>query len=246
MKRDHLLLMALAAALIMICAAFAIPAFAADLNLKAQAIDPVVKINQSCSGTIISSIADDAGKVKTQILTAKHCIKGKNGQLNIETTERGKPIKDVNVWYDNDREDYKTDLAVITLRDTETIYPVATIASDELVDLGSDIVVVGYPRALIKTVTKGLFSGYQELDDATLYRATAPLTYGNSGGALFQQNGDNFELIGVVSMKYRDSEFMNLFVPLKEIQEFLRIKPMDITITLPPLMEYPTTPPIGQ
>jgi S1-C subfamily serine protease len=246
MKRDHLLLMALSAALIMICAAFAIPAFAADLNLKTQAIDPVVKINQSCSGTIISSESDKDGKVKTKILTAKHCIKGNHGQLNIEITERGKPIKDVNVWYDNDREDYKTDLAVITLRDTETVYPVATIAADELVELGDEVVVVGYPRALIKTITRGLFTGYQVLNDATLYRATAPLTYGNSGGAMFQKNGDNYELIGVTSMKYTDSEFMNLFVPLKEIQEFLRMKPTKVTVTLSPPLELPKSPPIGE
>ena len=242
----NLAIVALFFALTMIALAFAIPAFAADPNLKTQALAPVVKINQSCSGTIISSDADKDGKVKTQILTAKHCIKGKHGQLNIETTERGKPIKDVNVWYDNDREDYKTDLAVITLRDTETVYPVATIAAEELVELGDEVVVVGYPRALIKTVTRGLFSGYQVINDATVYRATAALTYGNSGGALFQKNGENFELIGVTSMKYRDSEFMNMFVPLQEIQEFLRLKPTKVTVTLPPLMDYPTTPPIGE
>jgi len=242
----NLAIVALFFALTMIALAFAIPAFAADTNLKTQAIAPVVKINQSCSGTIISSEADKDGKVKTQILTAKHCIKGKYGQLNIETTERGKPIKDVNVWYDNDREDYKTDLAVITLRDTETVYPVATIAGAEMVELGDEVVVVGYPRALIKTVTRGLFSGYQVIDDATLYRATAAMTYGNSGGALFQKNGETYELIGVTSMKYRDSEFMNLFVPLKEIQEFLRLKPTKVTVTLSPTFDLPASPPIGE
>lgn len=242
----NLAIVALFFALTMIALAFAIPAFAADPNLKAQALAPVVKINQSCSGTIISSDTDKDGKVKTQILTAKHCIKGKSGQLNIETTERGKPIKDVNVWYDNDREDYKTDLAVVTLRDTETVYPVATIAAEELVELGDDVVVVGYPRAMIKTVTRGMFSGYQMVNDATLYRATPAVTYGNSGGALFQKNGDSFELIGVTSMKYQDSEFMNLFVPLKEIQEFLRLKPTKVTVTLSPTFDLPKTPPIGE
>jgi S1-C subfamily serine protease len=235
---------AVLAAVTMMALAFAVPAFAG--GLKTQALDPVIKINQSCSGTIISSKANATGKVKTQILTAKHCMKGKEGQLNIEFTERGKPIKDVNVWYDKDREDYKSDLAVITLRDTETIYPTATIASDELVELGDEVVVVGFPKALIKTMTRGLFTGYQEIEGDPYYRATASVTGGNSGGALFQKNGDKFELIGVTSMKYRDSEFMNLFVPLQEIQEFLRIKPTSVTVTLPPLMDYPTTPPIGE
>lgn len=241
-----LMIAALSAALLMFLLALSIPVFAADANLKTQAIEPVVKINQSCSGTIISSDKDADGKVKTQILTVKHCIKGKEGQFNIEVTERGKPIKDVNVWYDNDREDYKTDLAVITLRDTETVYPVAIIANDELVELGDEVFVVGFPKALIKTVTRGLFSGYQELKGTTLYRATAPLTFGNSGGALFQKNGDDFELIGVTSMKYGDSEFMNMFVPLKEIQEFLRIKPTRVVVSIPPALTLPDSPPLGE
>lgn len=222
------------------------PTLAADPNLKTQALAPVVKINQNCSGTIISSEADKDGKVKTQILTAKHCIRGDGGQLNIETTERGKPIKDVNVWYDNDREDYKTDLAVITLRDTETVYPVAIIASEELAEAGDDVWVVGYPRGLSKTITEGLYTGYEMLGKETYVRATPGATGGNSGGALFQKNGDNYEQIGVTSRGFPDAPFMTYHVPLKEIQEFLRLKPTKVTVTLSPTMELPKTPPIGE
>lgn len=225
--------------------ALTFPALAVDANLKTQAIEPVVKINQNCSGTIVSSEADATGKVKTQILTAKHCMKGKEGVLNIEFRDRGRPIRDVNVWYDLDRSSFKDDLSVVTLRDIETVYPAAIIANEERVELGTEVYVIGFPRATIKTLTRGLFSGYQIIDERPLYRATPAMTYGNSGGALFQKNGDNYELIGVTSMKYRDSEFMNLFVPLHEIQEFLRIKPVDVTITLPPLPSLPDSAPIG-
>lgn len=242
----NLAIVALFVALTMIALAFAIPAFAADPNLKTQALAPVVKINQNCSGTIISSDADKDGKVKTQILTAKHCIKGDGGQLNIEFTERGKPIKDINVWYDNDRSDYKADLAVITLRDTETVYPVAIIANEEMVEAGDDVWVVGYPRGLSKTITEGLFTGYEMLGKETYVRATPGATGGNSGGALFQKNGDNYEQIGVTSGGFPDAPFMTYHVPLKEIQEFLRLKPTKVTVTLSPFMELPTTPPIGE
>lgn len=222
------------------------PALAADPNLKTQALDPVIKINQNCSGTIISSAADKDGKVKTQILTAKHCIKGDGGQLNIEITERGKPIKDVNVWYDNDRSDYRSDLAVVTLRDTETVYPVAIIASEELVEAGDDVWVVGYPRGLSKTITEGLYTGYEMLGKETYVRATPGATGGNSGGALFQKNGDNYEQIGVTSRGFPDAPFMTYHVPLKEIQEFLRIKPTKVTVILSPALELPKSPPIGK
>jgi S1-C subfamily serine protease len=226
--------------------AMAFPAHAVDPNLKAQAIEPVVKINQNCSGTIITSEADADGKVKTQILTAKHCIKGKEGTFNIEVTDRGKPIYDKNVWYDLDRSDPKHDISVITLRDTETVYPAATIAAAELVELGDEVYVVGFPMAQVKTITHGMFTGYRIVEDRPHYRATAALTFGNSGGALFQKNGDGFELIGVTSMKARDSEFMNLFVPLQEIRDFLRIKPVDVVVRLPALPKLPSTPPIGE
>lgn len=236
MKRI-LMIAALSAALIF-------PALAAEPNMKSQMIEPVVKINQNCSGTIISSDKDGDGKVKTQILTAKHCISDDAGQLNIEVTDRGKPIYDKNIWYDLDRKDYKSDIAVITLRDVETIYPSATIAIEELVEMGDEVFVVGFPRAGIKTITRGLFSGFDMMDDKPLYRATPALTFGNSGGALFQRNGDSYELIGVTSMKYRDSEFMNMFVPLQEIREFLRLKSTRVVITLPATMELPKSPPI--
>ena len=242
----NLAITALFFALTMIALAFAVPAFAADPNLKAQALAPVVKINQSCSGTIISSDTDKDGKVKTQILTAKHCINGDGGKLNIEITDRGKPIKDINVWYDNDRSDYKADLALITLRDTETVYPIATIANEELAEAGDDVWVVGYPRGLSKTITEGLYTGYEMIGKDTYVRATPGATGGNSGGALFQKNGDNYEQIGVTSRGFPDAPFMTYHVPLKEIQEFLRLKPTKVTVTLSPTFDLPKTPPIGE
>ena len=106
--------------------------------------------------------------------------------------------------------------------------------------------VVGYPRGLSKTITEGLFTGYEMLGKETYVRATPGATGGNSGGALFQKNGDNYEQIGVTSRGFPDAPFMTYHVPLKEIQEFLRLKPTKVTVTLSPTMELPKTPPIGE
>lgn len=203
-------------------------------RVNASELDAVVKIDQSCSGTIVSSEKRN-NEIETQILTAKHCVDKNGGQLNIEFTDRGKPVYDKNVYYDVLRKDFKSDLALITLRDNETVYPVIKIAEKLTVDFGDTVYAVGYPLGLIKTITNGTYNGYQYYKDHSYIRASAAVTFGNSGGALLQKNENGFEQIGVTSMKANGSEFLNFFVPLKEIREFLRLSETKAEIFLPPL-----------
>ena len=84
--------------------------------------------------------------------------------------------------------------------------------------------VIGYPLAVTRTITSGLFNGYQT-DKFDGSSETTNMTNGNSGGMLAQFNDvtGNYELIGVSSMKYNRSEFMGLFVTLDDVREFLRL-----------------------
>ena len=75
-------------------------------------------------------------------------------------------------------------------------------------DVGEDIFVLGYP--LISTMgseiklTTGIISsktGYQ--GDVSLYQISAAVQPGNSGGPLFDKNGN---IIGIVSAKHREAE----------------------------------------
>lgn len=223
------------AAIMIGLALYVASASAADKSFKDQMLAPVVKLNGNCSGVIVKS-EKTGDKVKTTVLTAKHCVADESeGVLNFEVTERGKPIYEKLVWYDVDRRDSKPDLATLFLRDTESVYPVAFVGEKTVAETGDEVHVVGYSLGKIQNVTRGLFTGYQYMDKQSYIQASPDATFGNSGGALFQKNGDRYELIGITSMRYRDNTFMGLFVPLEEIRAFLRMGASTVTVPLPPL-----------
>lgn len=201
----------------------------ADQAVIDQVYTPVVQTNKNCSASIYQS-AEVEGKVDTRLLTAKHCVKDKkDGTLTLEVTDKGKPIETRVVYYDRVKVDFASDLAMLKLRDTTHKYPTVKIADRLIAEIGDEVWVAGYPLGLIKTVTKGTLSGYHYFPErnSTFYQASPGLTFGNSGGALFQVNNGKYEQIGVTSMKFNENHFMNLFVPLEEIQAFLGMKPTE-------------------
>jgi S1-C subfamily serine protease len=226
MTRIHSLLAA--AAIIAFLALLALPAYAKPTQIKEQMVDPVVKIDEDCSGTNVK-LKD--GKF---ILTAAHCTTDRGEGFvvaEIRTTDKDhKLLSYKKIFYDTVRFDSDKDLALLKVRDPEYDPPAATIAEKLLVDEGSNIWVIGYPLAVTRTITVGLFNGYQSdkfhgPKETTKYRASANMTNGNSGGMLAQHNdaSGNYELIGVTSMKYNANEFMGLFVTLDDIRDFLRL-----------------------
>lgn len=197
-------------------------------SLFDQAVAPVVKIDNDCSATIIKNDRDDKGKYTTQLLTAKHCVVDrKNGTMDYPREDKGLRIGNTVFTYQVKKQSYLYDLALLELRDTTTVFPVAKIADKLAVEEGDLVWAVGYPLAATRTVTLGTFNGFQNTTEGTndtdgIYiRGSAAMTFGNSGGALFQKDGDTYELIGVTSMKYRENHFMNLFVKLKDIRAFV-------------------------
>lgn len=106
--------------------------------------------------------------------------------------------------------DPNKDLAIIKINDSRfndfgTIpYRVKTSTSD----VGEDVFVLGYPLTTTMgdeiKLTTGVISsktGFQ--GDVSLYQISAPIQPGNSGGPLFDGNGN---LIGIVNAKHRGAE----------------------------------------
>lgn len=98
------------------------------------------------------------------------------------------------------------DLALLEFKDTSVMLPAVDIATDEeqkQLRVGNDIAVIGFPLGFDVTVTKGQFSGKEKSSrepiEAVVFRYTAPSTYGNSGGGLYQVKGDDYRMIGIVS-----------------------------------------------
>lgn len=204
-----------------------IPAMSGENIIKTQLIDGVVKIDEDCSATNI-----ELNKEIFQ-LTAAHCTKDRGEGfivVEIRNTKDHQILSYKKLFYDTVRWDEKKDLALLKVRDPDYKPSTVKVADKLLVDEGSPVWVVGYPLALTRTTTIGLFNGYQtgpfhSEKETTKFRASPNVDGGNSGGVLAQFNeaSQKFELIGVTSMKYRSNEFMNLFVTLDDIREFLRI-----------------------
>jgi len=84
---------------------------------------------------------------------------------------------------------------------------------------------LGSPLGLEGTVSPGFISGIRNIDGITLLQTTAPISPGNSGGALIDLAGD---VIGVptlsltsVQQKVTVSQNLNFAIPANEVRELL-------------------------
>lgn len=106
--------------------------------------------------------------------------------------------------------DRNNDLAILKIEDTNfsSLGTIPYSLSEKTIDVGVDIFVLGYPlRAAMGDeikLTNGLISsksGFQ--GDITSYQISAAVQPGNSGGPLFDKNGN---LIGIVNAKLTIAE----------------------------------------
>ena len=107
--------------------------------------------------------------------------------------------------------DAKTDLAVIKIN--ETSLKAATLGTSASLKVGEPVVAIGNPLGeLGGTVTQGIISALDrqiEIDNEkmTLLQTDAAVNPGNSGGGLFNANG---QLIGIVNAKSSGSDIEGL------------------------------------
>lgn len=127
------------------------------------------------------------------------------------------------------------DLAILKIIDTSFIGfpPFKYGFSTTIKDIGTDIFVLGYP--LISTMgeeiklTNGIISaksGFQ--GDVSLYQISAPIQPGNSGGPLFDNNGD---LIGIVSAKHKNAENVGYAIKLSYLKNLIESTDLNISLT---------------
>lgn len=90
--------------------------------------------------------------------------------------------------------DYERDLALLSsVKKMKKPGPFVKI-SLHIPNIGDSIWVIGTPLGDDRTVTNGIISNFKVDGKKMLYRTTAPVYYGNSGGGMFNSNN---ELIGV-------------------------------------------------
>lgn len=118
--------------------------------------------------------------------------------------------------------DAKNDIAIIKI-EAEGLVP-AQIGNSDAIVIGEDAIVIGNPMGeLIGTVTAGIISTTKrtitvEGNEMQLIQTDAAVNSGNSGGGLFNANG---ELIGIVNAKVSSSgvEGLGFAIPVNSVSK---------------------------
>jgi S1-C subfamily serine protease len=125
--------------------------------------------------------------------------------LNDNTTHKAKLISG----------NKEVDLALLRVKDLREFKPVI-LANEPKLFSGQNIFVVSSPFGLINSVSTGVVSHpNRKFGNGTMLQITAPVYYGSSGGAVFNQEG---EVIGIVSGGSTNAPGINLAIPVVGIK----------------------------
>lgn len=178
------------------------------------------------SGTVIYSEQDENGDWETFILTNHHVINDSIRFVKEWDPNRGEDVNRehrdlVTVsWYNyNDLNRFvgtlgkaaeivayhrRADLALLRVVDKETgsDYVARLLDEDVTLYMGEGVYAVGAGLGNPPFMTSGILGFmHHRIDGFNYHLATAPVIFGNSGGALFRMNEDgDYELIGVPAM----------------------------------------------
>jgi S1-C subfamily serine protease len=170
-------------------------------------------------GTGSGFLVDDIGS----IVTNYHVIDKAKYITVIDSKQRKYNISQVSNYNVSDdlailKLDYKLDMPKLVLGDSQTI------------DLGEDVVTIGSPLGLQNTISNGIVSGLRK--NGSKIQITAPITFGSSGGALFNMYG---KVIGVTSSGVDGSGNLNFAIPINTVKNLLY---NDYKYTLQKVYEY--------
>lgn len=210
-----------------------------SMNVKFPNQDPNLYIklfpvaNEDKTNTRISSGTGFAISSNGYIVTCNHVVEGANKILvrgitnNFEKAYKAKVVLT----------DKNNDLAIIQIDDStfKSISNIPFVIADKTIDVGSSVFALGYPLRSsmgdeIK-LTNGIISsksGFQ--GDITTYQISVPVQPGNSGGPLFDNNGD---LVGIINAKNILAENASYAIKtsyLKNLLESLSSNPKLTTI----------------
>jgi S1-C subfamily serine protease len=125
------------------------------------------------------------------------------------------------------------DLVVLKIKTTSNEFRFLSLGDSDRVEVGEQVVAIGSPLGLEETVSPGFISGVREENGLKLLQTTAPISPGNSGGALINLAGD---VVGVprlsltsVRQKATVSQNLNFAVPSNYVRELISASTKDAT-----------------
>ncbi|NMC99182.1 MAG: trypsin-like serine protease, partial [Bacteroidales bacterium] len=106
--------------------------------------------------------------------------------------------------------DRTNDLAIIKIEDKnfDKFSPIPFTIKSNIIDVGEEVFLLGYPLISsmgeeVKLTTGIVSSKSGFMNDITKYQISAPVQPGNSGGPLFDNNGN---VIGIICAKHTGAE----------------------------------------
>lgn len=153
-------------------------------------------------------------------ITSYHLLQAGGVPVSIDSRTGNDAVQeaDVRVWQVT-RVDPRRDLALLTL--AEPVRPLTftnTMASFDRVRVGEKVFAIGAPAGLDKTLTEGIVSALRTENGVRVIQTTAPITYGSSGGALFDVEGN---LLGMTIKGVQAGGNFNFALSMDEVQAFL-------------------------
>lgn len=182
------------------------------------------------SGTIIRNVKDEP----IVVITAAHVVRGIERRWKTQL-EENKVTGEVEffislAYLDTNKKvsvlkiDEKKDLALLVGVEKEKANGPSVPISMNSPNIGDPVWVIGAPMGDERTVTNGIISNFDVSNPGRrLYRVTAPIFFGNSGGGVFNSS---MELIGVANSIQLVGGIIvvpgsGFAVSLEDIREFL-------------------------
>jgi S1-C subfamily serine protease len=114
---------------------------------------------------------------------------------------------------------YSVDQDIAILKIGGINLPALTIGDSDKLELGQEIVTIGSPLGLQNSISTGIISGLNRVYENQSYiQITAPISPGNSGGALLNYRG---ELVGIPTWQFHLGQNLNMAIPVNEIKNVL-------------------------
>ena len=118
--------------------------------------------------------------------------------------------------------DETRDLAIVEITTGGVDIPTVTLGSSSGLDIGQDVIAIGYSLGLEGevTVSRGIVSAFRTIDDVTYVQTDAALNPGNSGGPLINLKG---EVVGIADFKVVSEavEGMNFAIAIDDAKSFI-------------------------
>lgn len=114
---------------------------------------------------------------------------------------------------------YHSVLVLALLRIHRNLKPIPIYKGKQKLVRAQKVVAIGNPLGLFNSVSDGIISGFRTSNNIDMIQFTAPISHGNSGGAVSNMNG---EVIGISTAGIDRGQNINLAVGYENILLFIK------------------------